>query len=737
MSSTALGAGVRAPVRGEDLFALLPAIYRLRDAERAGEPTRALIAVLATQRDALAKAVERQYDDWFIETCDDEIVPVIGALVGIAFERPRARGPAEAAWRRRQVASALRDRRRRGAFSLLADLAREVTGWPATALEQADLAFVTAPAALPSAGGHLCDAGDAEATATLGTPFARSASLPSARRSGPRSPARANPDGVVVWLWRLRAERRERQQAVEDEHGDHERSSTHRGARAPYYHFDPLGDDVQLCSLPAGRGVGALPRGTNGPPVAITREQLARRLRSLYGEGGSLCVYERGRAVAAERVLVGDLGRWRPAPAERVTIDPLRGRLALHKHSADLAVSYGRLTSAELGGGSYARTPPAPVRDALVVTVGTGHGDERTIGAALARWQAVRAEHPHAVIEIHDDRLYPEHLRVALAAGQTLELRTAVGRQPAIVPGEAQAHSHHADRAGAGFEIGAPRHGHVESAVPPAGRADAPGGELVIEGLLLAGVQLALAGPLRSVALRHCTLGAGGAERRAPTLVLRGGAGEVRLERCLAGAIAVAVDPAASDPPCLGIVDTVLDGGHGAALAGADGGAAWASLSLARATVFGEVRVHEVARVADSILTDALHSDIQQRGEVTHSYVPDGSRTPGRRACQPDGVRARVRELRESGELPADEGEAAVRRELARVRPRFDGRHRTDPGYARLVADAAPELTQGACDGGELGAQHLGWAAVRIENLRRQLTDLTPVGMQIDIVLAS
>ena len=49
----------------ERLYTLLPAVYRLRDAER-GEPLRALLGAFAEQFAVLSESVEQLYDDQFI-----------------------------------------------------------------------------------------------------------------------------------------------------------------------------------------------------------------------------------------------------------------------------------------------------------------------------------------------------------------------------------------------------------------------------------------------------------------------------------------------------------------------------------------------------------------------------------------------------------------------------------------------------------------------------------------------
>ena len=65
----------------ERLYELLPAVYRIRDAEQGG-PLEQYLSVLAEQLAVLEEDVEQLYDDLFIETCSEWVVPYIGDLVG-------------------------------------------------------------------------------------------------------------------------------------------------------------------------------------------------------------------------------------------------------------------------------------------------------------------------------------------------------------------------------------------------------------------------------------------------------------------------------------------------------------------------------------------------------------------------------------------------------------------------------------------------------------------------------
>src|SRR5512143_2353593 len=63
------------------LYNLLPAVHRMRDADQ-GEPLRALLRVIASQVNVIEDDISGLYDNWFIETCEDWVVPYIGQLVG-------------------------------------------------------------------------------------------------------------------------------------------------------------------------------------------------------------------------------------------------------------------------------------------------------------------------------------------------------------------------------------------------------------------------------------------------------------------------------------------------------------------------------------------------------------------------------------------------------------------------------------------------------------------------------
>jgi hypothetical protein len=122
----------------QSLFALLPAIHRIRDAELAEAegfergPLEELVALLAEQLGIAEEGLEQLYDDLFIETCADWVVPYIGDLIGYQGLHqvvPKVASP------RAEVAHTIALRRRKGTATVLEQLARDVTGWDARAVE--------------------------------------------------------------------------------------------------------------------------------------------------------------------------------------------------------------------------------------------------------------------------------------------------------------------------------------------------------------------------------------------------------------------------------------------------------------------------------------------------------------------------------------------------------------------------------------------------------------------------
>jgi hypothetical protein len=105
-----------------DLYELLPETYRIDDAAE-GYELKALMDLMSAQANLLQEDISGLYDDLFVETCADWVIPYIGDLIANNPIYEAVRG------RRADVAKTIYYRRRKGTLPMLEELARDITGW--------------------------------------------------------------------------------------------------------------------------------------------------------------------------------------------------------------------------------------------------------------------------------------------------------------------------------------------------------------------------------------------------------------------------------------------------------------------------------------------------------------------------------------------------------------------------------------------------------------------------------
>lgn len=572
------------------LYALLPVYIRQRDLETDGQPLRALLDVVDEQMTVIETDIARLYENWFIETCSEWAVPYIADLIGY---RPLLAGAAGVG-PRADVADAIRMRRRKGTLAVLEDVARNVAGWPAVAIEYERLiAVVQAMNDAEPRRGRTVDLRDADALRAIGEPADRTSHTVEVRRPGShRAPGRYGAGSVEVVVSKLHAASVSRSDA-------HAAGESHEGC----YTFDALGFDVRLVAA--------------GDPLVrpLRRAQLAEDLGRLYGPERSLAIWQRPpgnrtalELVARERVVVADLRAWRFRPArDEVAVDPERGRLRFapgHEPHA-VVVRYHCATAADLGAGEYARD-----LDAIEPVFRVAHGGREEHGhlrAALRAWRAAHA--PRAAIEFGDSHVYDEHdVTIELGDDQYLEIRAADGTRPV-----------------------------VRFPQTSAGRANmlrVTGGArstLVLDGLLLDG-GIEIAGDVGTVIVRRSTI-----VPRAGIIELLSPTARLEVERSIVGTVRVIADETQQEPNQIAFVSSIVDAyDHaGAAIGGIDAEPAFADGSFDRVTVFGHVKLHGLVSAQDSIFVHPVHVERRQTGCMRFSYVAPHSHTPARYACLP------------------------------------------------------------------------------------------------------
>jgi hypothetical protein len=696
----------------EEIYRLLPSVYRVRDAEHGGV-LRELIDVIADQVNVLAESIEQLYDDQFVETSAAWVAPYIGDLIGYRALNgvlPDIASP------RAEVANTIRYRRRKGTVPVLEQLALDVTGWPARAVEFFELLaatqFMNHIRLHAKATADLRDEGLLELAGKFQTGAFDSFAHTAEMRRIPTRGGRYNIHNVGLFVWRVQSLRLVRSPLVDAD-------DPAQGLR---YRFDALGADKPLFNQRRTETEITHIAEPLDVPLPLPRRFAKEHLRDLYGVGRSFLLetQDAGGADPIALVRICNLsddpaapGSWihQPQPADtHVAVDPVLGRVAF---AAGPAVGEQRLatfhygSALAVGGGGYDRADSLELME-TVVTVSDGDA----LGPPLTSVVGGGA------VQILDSRRY--------AAPATITANTPPS--------------------GAGDRVVALRSSNRVR--PLLTRADQlklalqPDATIVLDGLVLVGgplvIEEATDTEQRKLVLRHCTLVPGTGRKadggprflgRASLIVLHPFA-EVKLEHCVVGPIVAVegVEVEASDSVIDASAETEVAycgrAGAGTVSSAADrdtgdGLEPGAHLTLDSCTVIGKVHAQRLD-VSNSILMARLGdpdpwpapvwAERRQVGCMRFSFVPSGSRTPRRFHC-----------------AGAD----------AAHRPSHTSLRYGDPGYMQLRRSTHPAVRTGASDEGSMGVSHELHEPQRETNLRIRLDEYLRYGLEAGIFYAT
>ncbi|MBW4441957.1 MAG: hypothetical protein KME10_12110 [Plectolyngbya sp. WJT66-NPBG17] len=185
------------------LSQLLPDIYRAQD--KRGE-LRSLLSILQNELELLEDNVDDLYEDWFIETCSDWVVPYIGDLLGVSGVGTRSINPNRQSTygqqeRRAFVANTLAYRRRKGTAPVVEQLARDVTGWRARVVEFFDRLAITQNINHIRSNNATVSLRNPTQLLLLGSPFEQQV----AYSAEVREQGKYNIPNVGLFLWRLQS----------------------------------------------------------------------------------------------------------------------------------------------------------------------------------------------------------------------------------------------------------------------------------------------------------------------------------------------------------------------------------------------------------------------------------------------------------------------------------------------------------------------------------------------------
>jgi hypothetical protein len=753
-----------------NLFQLVPAVYRLRDAQIAQSkqlltaaeqtalnallaistplsadqqaeldaltakaargPLESILMIVDEQLAAMAEDLGQLYDDLFIETCAPWVIPYIGDLIGYqsvhgitaAVDNPRS-----------EVANTISMRRRKGTILVLEQLARDVTGWGAHAVEffriLADTEYMKH---VRRENFYTPNLRRWEPRLYMNTGFDKTAHKVDVHAvTNGRGPY--NIQNIGVFLWSLGA--------YSITEGTPTAASTNTPGAAICYRFNSLGIDMQLFhrGISQGEEITA-PASPANVPAPLRRLELCADMQKgigsqYYGQGASFALYRDGRLLNPYQIQVANLsgadGSWANVPAAgspyAAVVDPELGRVALPPvaggaKAPTLTVSYHYGFNAEMGGGEYARA------NSFRVT------DEKRIfpypdTAAVPRYNDLQSALDFAVGELTlEGQVALEFtssgtftlsggapLTIDLPAGTTLELRAADGARPTLL---------------------------LDNEISASGSTDS---SLIVNGLVIggsAGMAPAIPTPealihvpaltpdgktnlLGELELTHCTLVPGWSVNTsaqpvhgtAPVLVVEPAGVKIASEFSILGALRV------GELATVSLSDSVVDATDRAnvAYAALDGESGGAALTMIGCTVVGKIHAEELTLVSNSIVWAALAeldtwpsglvADRKQVGCVRFSFLPVNAITPRRFKC--------------------------VEQALAAAQPIFFTLRFGKPAYLKMLACTSDRIRRGADDGGEMGTFHFVLAPLRESDLNVRLREYLPVGLEVGLVYQS
>jgi hypothetical protein len=674
----------------EKLYSLLPAIYRIRDVEQGGV-LKQLVTVFARQAQLVERDISNLYANWFIETCDEWAVPYLGDLLGVkGIHAIEAAGFSQ----RARVANTLLYRQRKGAASMLQQLAADATGWQTAVVEFFNLLGITQ---------HLNhirpthfqapDLRNIARLETLDSAFDSVAHTADVRHIS-TNPGRYNISNIGIFVWRLQNYKVDRAPAAPS-----------KTAGDPRCTFHPLGGTQPLSSptgplsrIPLYRDVEAIRTAlAAGTPYAS----------KYFGSEPAFRIWLNDALVDPAHISICDLGdppnlppaqkMYNQSPVKiSVGVDPQLGRIALPAGApaAVIETSYSYSFSGDVGAGSYDRRADLGSwltdRRAVDWQIGvsksaTTVNSVTTLSEALLAWGIYSAAHPgtSGLIVIMDNATYGESLKVQIPAQSALMI-TAAGWSTGIT-GEFEPLALRPVIAGDVTIVGAP--GDATSS-------------FTLDGVIVQGNVNGTGGGLGTLRIGHSTL----VPTSTPAVI---DAANVQLRRSICGPLTLTGTQFRADDS---IVGTVI--------------AASSSAIFESCTVFGTTRVREL-QASNTIFTAGVTSVRRQTGCVRFSYVPSQSGTPRRYRCQPD---------------LALQTESDPTRQAAlklRLTPAFTSNRFGDAAYAQLSLNCASELRTGADDGSEMGAFHYLQQPQREINLRSSLDEYLRFGLEAGIIFMS
>jgi len=646
----------------ERLFDLLPVHVRARDDGLLAE----LLGAIGAELEILESDVDDLYASWFIETCPDWVVPYIADLVGVDDLPPGAR-------RRAYVANTIAYRRRKGTVGVLEQVAADVTGWPAAAVEfyrvLAASAHVNHVRTDRPATADVRDQGRLDLVGSALDRLPRTAEV----RRIASGRGRYGIDHVGVFLFD--------DQVYE--------VTCDAGRSGDDWTFHPAGWETPLYAAPAvEQSIESLAAEEN-LPVPLR----PRRLRG--SDPLPLSVSVDSQVLSRERVRVCGLQTLADVTGWQVMVDPVRGLIHPYFDKAPaeptaVSTTHAYGSTADVGAGTYDRAEVH--EDVLQADPYSGRPgvdaqaavpvDADTVAQALADAQTAWTDSGGPaggtyVVCIADSATYLGDLTVHVPPATRLVVVAADWPARVLGPGEVLPPV-------PGVYSAQGLRPHLDADLRITGDA---GSSVVLDGLLVTGDIVVGDGALGSLSISQCTVTGDVRVGSDPGVA-------VRVARSVTGGLDFAAVAAS-----LWVSDSATGAVRGPGLA----------LDLDGTTVRGAVSVRTLYATS-SILDGEVFVEDRQTGCVRFSFVEPDSRVPRRHRCAPG---------------PDDDPQ---------LRPQYRSLDPGSPHLFTLALQCPPQIAAGGQDESEMGVHHHLQRPARMRAARRLLPGYTPVGIQIGVI---
>jgi hypothetical protein len=723
----------------DQLFALLPAVYRDRDGLNGG-PLQAFFAVLAEQSGIVEDNIQQLYDDQFIETCAPWVIPYIGDLLGYNSVYEVASASFDS---RAEVANTISYRRRKGTLIALEQLSMDVSGRPAVVVEEFKRLITTESMRLirPHHATNV-DLRRMGVLDLLNTAFDTANYTVDVRRIAPRLRPAADPDpapldialhgpgrfnlpDIAIHLWRLRSWPVVNAPAFSLGGGS--------------YMFSPLEQEIALFSQPPVRSSfsGLATRADVPEPIhrhefAVSLKRcsgLPAKLPVFYGPNASILLIADGTPVDCAQICCANLadtgGPPCTVPPGRIAIDPELGRI---QFAADvplpgtLRLNYSYGFPAEIAGGPYDRSSSLtllnPASSTLFAVVGAAAFP--TLESAVSVWNQLAPGSAGIIVLPNFERF-----TVDLTGANAIQL--PAGSNLSLVAGEPIAGGGPLDIVWNNSCVTLAGNIEVQGVpgAPLLNGETAPAGQLLISGLWIAG-QFSVAGETATIQIADSTLVPGLGLTRSiepvapgdPSIVVTAVEAALTLISSISGPIAA--DSGGTTRICSSIVDATSP--CCVAYAASDLASAGADLHVEDSNIIGKVHTRTIPLASNTVFLArrprhdpwpaAVWSSRRQTGCVRYCFLPFDSITPQRYRC-----------------LPPDAASEPA------LTPLFVTLRYGKPGYALLSGDVPMAIWQGADNGSQMGVYYQIQETEAVRNVQLRAPEFLPVCLESGIFL--